>query len=120
MCSFSDTYTGYFWTKLDNDVMGSWTGNTGKVNSKGLMRNETTEKDYCVNKLPLIKNNEGKLINEGKLFVWKGSRGDDQEFPGCDSWCCQKKASMLYFQISYLLTHLTGYLLTNQVLKNRL
>ena len=90
---FQDTYIPYDWTEDDNEAQGEWTGR-GKAGPDGRERSSDTEKLYCENQLKLKKNEDGKLINEGKVFVWKGhNNGDpDPRFPGCKTrWCCQKK-----------------------------
>ena len=87
-----DTYIGYDWTEEDNAAQGEWTGR-GNVGADGHERSEDTEKAYCENQLKLKKDKNGKLINKGKVFVWKGPGAEKRlQFPGCsDRWCCQKK-----------------------------
>ena len=88
-CFYLDTFVPYDWTEADNATQGEWTGYVG---ADGHGRSEDTEKAYCENQLKLKRDKNGKLINEGKVFVFKGPAGKDSQFPGClKRWCCQKK-----------------------------
>ena len=90
LVSAYSTFIGYSWTSEDREELDRLGSPTHDYNWR-------VDKDYCENKLNEKKDKFGKLINEDKVFIWKGFGADDYyeingiRFLGCDVACCQKK-----------------------------